>query len=179
MVEGQILTEHRRQRLDSRDGELVADPSGGIAKLVVIERHRGTGNVGLGFLHGLGPMNGALASTVAHDHHNLIVAGGDDASIRTAVEAAVEMGGGAVVCKGAKVIARLPLPFAGLISDRTLGEVREQLDTLTDAARSLGCDHPDPLMALSFVALEVIPSLKLTDLGLVDVEKFELVPLAV
>jgi adenine deaminase len=179
MVPGQILTKQRHERLETRDGQLVADAAGGIAKLAVIERHRGTGNVGLGFLHGLGPMNGAIASTVAHDHHNLIVAGGDDASMRTAIEEAVAMGGGAVVAHGSEMVARLPLPYAGLISDGTLDEVRGQLDRLTEEARSLGCDHPDPLMALSFVALEVIPSLKLTDLGLVDVEKFELVPLAI
>jgi adenine deaminase len=179
LVQGQILTEQHSKRLPAREGELVADPGLGIVKLAVIERHLGTGNVGLGFLQGLGPVAGALASTVAHDHHNLVVAGGDDLSMRTAIADVVAIGGGAVVTRGDEVLARLPLPLAGLISDLTLGDVREQLDGLTEAARSLGCDHPDPLMALSFVALEVIPSLKLTDLGLVDVEKFELVHLVV
>jgi adenine deaminase len=179
LLQGQILTEHRSERLQAKEGELVADHDLGIVKLAVIERHLGTGNVGLGFIQGLGPIAGALASTVAHDHHNLIVAGGDDLSMRTAIAEVVAIGGGAAVARGKEVLARLPLPLAGLISDLALGEVCEQLNQWTEAARSLGCDHPDPLMALSFVALEVIPALKLTDLGLVDVEKFELVPLAV
>ena len=173
------MTEEIVERLSAVDGELVADPGKEIAKLAVIERHRGTGNVGLGFVRGFGPLDGALACTVAHDHHNLIVLGSDDASMRTAIAALVRSGGGAAVARGEDVLAELPLPYAGLISDRSLDEVRGQLDALTAAARECGCTHPDPVMALSFVALEVIPSLKLTDRGLVDVERFELVPLAV
>ena len=179
LVPGQIVTEHLIEDLAAQDGHLVADPEAGLAKLAVIERHRGTGNVGLGFLRGLGPLQGALACTIAHDHHNLIVAGGDDGSMRTAIAEVVRLGGGAVVARGGEVLAGLPLPYAGLISERPLVEVRGQLDELAAAARRCGCDHPDPVMALSFVALEVIPSLKLTDRGLVDVEKFELVSLAV
>jgi adenine deaminase len=179
LVPGQIVTEQIVERVPTDGGRLVADRERGIAKLAVIERHRGTGNVGLGFLRGLGPLNGAIASTVAHDHHNLIVAGGDDRSMRTAIDEVVRLGGGAVVARGGEVLAELALPYGGLISDRPLTEVREMLDGLTAAARDCGCSHADPLMALSFVALEVIPSLKLTDLGLVDVDRFELVPLAV
>jgi len=179
LVPGQIVTEHRVEELPPRDGELVADPADGLAKLAVIERHRGTGNVGLGFLRGLGALDGALACTVAHDHHNLIVAGGDDVSMRSAIAEVVRLGGGVVVARGYEVLAGLPLPYAGLISDCPLANVRAQLDELSEAARTCGCTHPDPVMALSFVALEVIPTLKLTDLGLVDVERFELVPLAV
>jgi adenine deaminase len=179
LVPGQIVTEHLIEDLAVHDGHLVADPEAGLAKLAVIERHRGTGNVGLGFLRGLGPMKGALACTIAHDHHNLIVAGSDDESMRTAIAEVVRLGGGAVVARGGEVLAGLPLPIGGLISDRPLSEVRGQLDELAAAARRCGGDHPDPFMALSFVALEVIPSLKLTDRGLVDVERFELVPLAV
>jgi adenine deaminase len=179
LVPGQIVTENLVEDLAAHDGQLVADPEAGLAKLAVIERHRGTGNVGLGFLRGLGPLKGALACTIAHDHHNLIVAGADDESMRTAIAEVVRLGGGAVVAHGGEVLAALPLPYAGLISDRPLDEVRGQLDGLSEAARACGCTHPDPVMALSFVALEVIPSLKLTDRGLVDVERFELVPLAV
>jgi len=179
LVPGQIVTEHLVEDLVALEGQLVADPEAGLAKLAVIERHRGTGNVGLGFLRGLGPLKGALACTIAHDHHNLIVAGGDDTSMRTAIAEVVRLGGGAVVARGGEVLTGLPLPYAGLISDRSLSDVREQLDELAAAARCCGCDHPDPLMALSFVALEVIPSLKLTDRGLVDVERFELVSLVV
>jgi len=179
LVPGQIVTEHLIEDLAAHDGLLVADPADGLAKLAVIERHRGTGNVGLGFLRGLGPLKGALACTIAHDHHNLIVAGSDDESMRTAIVEAVRLGGGVVVARGHEVLAGMPLPYAGLISDRPLAEVRTQLDELSEAARTCGCTHPDPVMTLSFVALEVIPTLKLTDLGLVDVERFELVPLAV
>jgi adenine deaminase len=179
LISGQIVTESLVARLAARDGRLQADPRRGIAKLAVIERHHGTGNIGLGFVLGLGPLNGALACTVAHDHHNLIVAGGDDDSMLTAVAEVVRLGGGVVVARGNEVLAQLALPYAGLISDRPLPEVRERLDALNAAATDCGCIHSDPVMALSFVALEVIPSLKLTDLGLVDVERFELVPLAV
>jgi adenine deaminase len=177
-VPGQIVTEHRVESLPSDAGELLPDTEKGIVKLAVIERHLDTGNVGLGFLHGLGLAHGAMASTVAHDHHNLIVAGGDDRSMRTAIEEVVALGGGAAVTRGSEVLARLHLPFAGLMSDRAMPEVREALDALTHAAAMVGCHHPDPLMALSFVALEVIPSLKLTDLGLVDVDRFALVSLS-
>jgi len=179
LVPGQIVTEQIVDRLPAHDGHLSADLDRGIVKLAVIERHRGTGNVGLGFLCGLGRLEGAVACTIAHDHHNLIVAGSDDESMRTAVAEVVRLGGGAVVARGDEVLAELALPYAGLISDRPLVEVRELLDGLTAAASDCGCSHQDPVMALSFVALEVIPSLKLTDLGLVDVDRFELVPLAV
>ena len=179
LVPGQIVTETLIERMPGRDGELKADPERGIAKLAVIERHRGTGNIGLGFLKGLGPMDGAVASTVAHDHHNLIVVGSDDQSMRTAVRELVGVGGGVAVARGDEILEVLPLPRAGLISDRPLAEVRERIDRVAEAVRSCGCTHPDPVMALSFVALEVIPSLKLTDRGLVDVEKFDFVPLEV
>ncbi len=179
LVPGQIVTEALVERMPVRDGELMADPARGIAKLAVIERHRGTGNVGLGFLKGLGPMEGALACTVAHDHHNLIVVGSDDESMRTAIRELVRIGGGLAASKGDEILEALPLPRAGLISDRPMAEVRERLDSLARAIRDCGCTHPDPVMALSFVALEVIPTLKLTDRGLVDVEKFDFVPLEV
>ena len=179
LVPGQIVTEALVERMPVRDAELTADPARGIAKLAVIERHRGTGNIGLGFLKGLGSIKGALASTIAHDHHNLIVVGSDDESMRTAIRELVGIGGGVAVARGAEILEVLPLPRAGLISDRPLDEVRERLDRLSVAVLSCGCTHPDPVMALSFVALEVIPSLKLTDRGLVDVETFDFVPLEV
>ena len=142
LVPGQIVTEHLIEDLAAHDGLLVANSESGLAKLAVIERHRGTGNVGLGFLRGLGPLEGALACTVAHDHHNLIVAGGDDQSMLTAIAEVVRLGGGVVVARGHEVLAGLPLPYAGLISDRPLAEVRAQLDGLAKAATDLRLHPP-------------------------------------
>ncbi len=179
VIPDQVLTEHRVEELPVRDGEVVADPEQDILKLAVIERHRGTGNVGLGFVQGLGLRQGALAGSVGHDAHNLIVAGCDDVSMMTAARAVARMGGGLAVAVGEQVLATVPLPVAGLMSDRPVETVRFQMDNLTRAARSLGTSLPDPLMALSFLPLEVIPALKLTDQGLVDVEQFAFVSLFV
>jgi adenine deaminase len=114
---------------------------------------------------------------VAHDSHNLVVVGASDEEMRVAVAAIAEMGGGLVVVAGGQVRAACPLPIAGLMSDQPIEEVRDQVEALTGAAHALGCTLPDPFMTLSFLALPVIPSLKLTDKGLVDVNKFDLVPL--
>jgi len=179
LVPGQIMTTSETVELPAVDGLLNADPGRDIAKLAVIERHRGTGNVGLGFIRGLGLEHGAIAGTVAHDHHNLMVAGVDDHSMRTAIRAVVEMGGGLVATRDDEVLASLELPVAGLMSDRPIEEVRSGLDGLTNAVRDLGSDIDDPFMALGFAGLEVIPSLRLTDQGLVDVDRFELVSLFV
>jgi len=118
-----------------------------------------------------------MAGTVAHDHHNLVAVGADDASMRCAARAAVEMGGGLAVAVGERVVARLPLPVGGLMSDRPLAEVAAGYGRVVVAARELGSLAADPFMAMSFLALEVIPALKLTDRGLVDVERFEIVDL--
>jgi adenine deaminase len=162
-----------------RDGEAVADAGRDILKLAVIERHRGTGNVGLGFVQGLGLEHGALAGSVGHDAHNLIVAGCDDASMMTAARRVGDLGGGLVAAVGEEVLGEVPLPIAGLMSDRPLETVRRQMDELVRAAHSMGSGLHDPLMTLGFLALEVIPALKLTDQGLVDVEQFDFVPLFV
>jgi adenine deaminase len=161
----------------ARDGLAVADPSRDLLKMAVIERHGRSGNVGLGFVTGLGLARGAIAGTVAHDHHNLIVIGADDRSMLAAAHAVALAGGGQAAAEGDEVLALQPLPIAGLMSDRPIEEVREQMDRLLATARRLGSPLHDPFMAMSFLALEVIPSLKLTDKGLVDVEKFEIVPL--
>jgi len=179
VIPDQVLTEHRVEEVPVRDGEAMADPERDILKLAVIERHRMTGNVGLGFVWGLGLRQGALAGSVGHDAHNLIVAGCDDVSMMTAARAVAQMGGGLAVAVGEQVLATVPLPVAGLMSDQPVETVRFQMDNLTRAARSLGTSLPDPLMTLSFLPLEVIPALKLTDQGLVDVEQFAFVPLFV
>lgn len=156
-----------------------ADPERDLLKIAVVERHHGTGQTGIGFIRGFGLKVGALASTVAHDSHNIVVVGIEDTDIRTAVAELVAMGGGLVAVQRGRVAARLPLPIAGLMSDQPMASVCTGLEDLMAAARHMGCLLPDPFMTLSFMALPVIPSLKITDKGLVDVEKFAIVPLFV
>ncbi|GAB4257452.1 MAG: adenine deaminase [Deferrisomatales bacterium] len=175
LVPGQLVTEHRILPPRVIRGDVAADPERDLLKAAVVERHRGTGNVGLGFVQGLGLRRGALATTVAHDHHNLLVVGADDRSMRTAARAVAEAGGGLCAARGEEVLALLPLPLAGLLSDEPVEAVRDGLEELTAAARGLGCPPGDPFVALSFLGLEVIPALKLTDRGLVDVEAFQVV----
>jgi adenine deaminase len=177
LVPDQIVTRHLVKQVPVTAGQAVADVERDILKLAVVERHHGTGNVGLGFVHGLGLKRGALAGSVGHDAHNLTVAGCDDGSMMTAVRAVGEHGGGLVAAVGDQVLAQVPLPIGGLMSDQSLETVRGQMDQLVEAAQDLGSTLHDPLMTLGFLALEVIPSLKLTDQGLVDVEAFSFVSL--
>jgi adenine deaminase len=150
------------------------DPSADLLRLSVIERHHATGNVGSGFVRGFGLRGGALASSVAHDSHNIVVAAADDHDALVAARAAAELGGGLVVASGGEVRATVPLPLAGLMADRPPREIADQLANAESVARDLGCRVGAPFMALSFLALPVIPSLKLTDQGLVDVDAFAL-----
>jgi len=179
LVPGQLVTESLVDAPTVRDGFAVADPGRDLAKIAVLERHHGTGRIGLGFVRGFGLERGAFAGTVAHDAHNLVVVGVDDAAMERAVARLVEIGGGMVVVDGGEVTAELPLPVAGLLSDRPLDEVLSASAALNDAAEALGVHFPHPFQVLAFLALSVIPSLKITDRGLVDVDRFELVPLAV
>ena len=135
--------------------------------------------MGLGFIQGIGLKAGAMAGTIAHDHHNLVVIGADDASMMTAARSIADMGGGLAVANGDRLVSALPLPVAGLMSDRPISEVRHAYDKVLAAAASLGSELHDPFMAMSFMALEVIPKLKLTDRGLVNVDLFEFVNLFV
>jgi adenine deaminase len=176
---GELLTRNLTMEAAIENGYAVADTGRDLLKMAVIERHHATGNVGTGFVKGIGLTRGAIAGTVAHDHHNLVVIGADDESMRTAVEAVAEAGGGQAAADKDRVLARVPLPIAGLMSSRPAGAVSEDVRSLKRAAKSLGSPAPDPFTTMSFLALEVVPSLKLTDLGLVDVEKFEIVPLFV
>jgi adenine deaminase len=176
-IADQVVTEDLRLVPTTDNGHVVADPDRDILKIAVVERHRGTGNVGLGLVKGVGLKLGAIASSIAHDSHNIIVVGTDDDEMRAAVAAVAEMGGGQVVVASGEVQAACPLPIAGLMSDKPLEEVRDQVEALTKAAHALGCKLPEPLMTMSFLALPVIPSLKLTDKGLVDVTAFDHVPL--
>ncbi len=177
VIPEQVVTEDLRLEPTRKEGKIVPDPARDLLKIAVVERHHRTGNVGLGLVSGVGLKRGAIASSVAHDSHNIVVIGATDDEMRAAVAAVVEMGGGQVVIADGEVQAACPLPIAGLMSDQPLEEVATQVEALTEASHALGCTLPDPLMTMSFLALAVIPSLKLTDKGLVDVAKFDFVPL--
>ncbi|MFA5112185.1 MAG: adenine deaminase C-terminal domain-containing protein, partial [Desulfobaccales bacterium] len=177
LIPGQLLTDKRQYPAPIRDGRLATDPGRDLLKLAVVERHHGTGHVGLGLVQGFGLPQGALASSVAHDSHNLVVVGADEADMLQAVRHLVDLGGGMAVVAGGKVLADLALPIAGLMSPLPLDQVAAAYGRLKAAYHALGGSLPDPFMALSFLALPVIPALKLTDLGLVDVDRFQVVPL--
>ncbi len=179
LVPDQIVTESLVDEPAAENGLAVADPARDLAKVAVIERHLGTGRIGLGFVRGFGLKRGALGSTLAHDAHNIVVVGVDDHAMARAVGRLTELQGGIVVVEEQGVRAELPLPVAGLLSDRPLAEVIEASRACVAAAEALGCTFPAPFQMMAFLALSVIPSLKLTDRGLVDVERFELVPLRV
>ncbi|MFN2468440.1 MAG: adenine deaminase [Gaiellaceae bacterium] len=178
LVPGQIVTEALVEAPRVEEGFAVADPERDLAKIAVVERHLGTGRIGVGFVRGFGLRRGALASTFAHDAHNIVVVGVSDEDMALAVGCLAELGGGIVAVAEREVRAELPLPVAGLLSDAPLEEVIERSLGAVAAAVELGCTFPAPLQMLAFLALSVIPKLKLTDRGLVDVDRFELVPLA-
>jgi adenine deaminase len=177
--ENQLLTNAFTLDATIVDGHVVADTARDLLKMAVIERHHGSGSHGLGFIQGIGLQRGAIAGSIAHDHHNLVVIGADDNSMMTAARAVAEMGGGLVVAHDDQISAQLPLPIGGLMSDQPIHAVAEAYDALRAAARAQGSPLHDPFMAMSFMALEVIPNLKLTDKGLVDVTQFALVDLFV
>ena len=179
LVPDQVVTQLLTLELTTSDGVAVADTSQDLVKIAVVERHLGTGRIGLGFVRGSGLQRGALASTVSHDAHNIVVVGVTDEDMALAVTRLAELGGGIVAVDDGAIQAELPLPVAGLLADAPLEEVIERSLACNDAARSLGWSGATPFLTLSFLGLSVIPSLKITDRGLVDVDRFELVPLAV
>ncbi len=179
LVPGQIVTDSLVEQPTVRDGLAVADVDRDLAKIAVVERHLGSGRIGIGFVRGFGLKRGAIASTVAHDAHNIVCVGVDDGDMARAVGRLAELGGGMVVVDQRGVRAELPLAIAGLLSDQPLAVVLEQSRLLSDGVRALGCKVEAPFHAMGFLALSVIPALKITDHGLVDVERFQLVPLAV
>ena len=176
---GQIVTGGCELALPVKEGCFTADAAQDVVRLTVWERHQGSGRIGAGFLRGLGLRKGALASTVAHDSHNLIVAGVSEADMLAAVREVQRLGGGLAAVADGEVLASLALPLGGLLSEQPLEEVQRQLGALHAAARSLGVkkEH-DPFMTLAFLSLPVIPRWKLTDLGLVDVDLFQIVPVS-
>ncbi|PIE70135.1 MAG: adenine deaminase [Deltaproteobacteria bacterium] len=173
----QVFTETLWMVPRTENGMILAEPDRDILKIAVLERHTGSGRVGKGLVNGMGIRNGALASSVGHDAHNIIVVGDSDAAMETAVRAVIDMGGGYAAVKGTAVAATVPLRIAGLMSTEPVETVRASLDAVLDVAASLGSPLPDPFMTLGFLALAVIPELKITDHGLVDVDAFQVVPL--
>jgi adenine deaminase len=175
IIPGQIVTKKRVEKVKVEGGAIMPDTEKDILKLVVVERHRASGNVGLGLVKGFGLKRGALASSVGHDSHNIIAVGADDVDILRAIEEIENLQGGLVVCANREILASLPLPVAGLLSLEPLDEVVSQFQKLEETATSLGNLPPAPFSILSFLALPVIPELRLTDLGLVDVAEFRLI----
>ena len=178
LIPGEIVTEHLTISPEPVNGCFVADPDNDLVKIAVLERHRGSGGLALGFLKGLGLKHGAVASTVAHDSHNLIIAGTNDEDMAVAASEIKRLGGGLAVADQGRVIGSLPLPLAGLMADQSMEKTAAALAKLQDIVRGLGLvEGHDPFMTLAFMSLPVIPKLKLTEAGLVDVEKFEHVSL--
>jgi adenine deaminase len=173
IVPQQIVTRTAIVAPKVEGGEVVADPKRDILKLIVVERHRATGNVGVGFVRGFKLRTGALGSTVAHDAHNVVVVGATDGDILMAIDELARLQGGQVAVANGKVQARLGLPIAGLVSDRPLAEVIKGIEDLNVAARAMGCGLAAPFMTLSFLSLSPIPELKLTDQGLIDAVKMQ------
>ena len=179
IVPDQLITRQRIESIPVKNNRGVSDPSRDLLKIMVVERHKGTGNIGKGYVRGFGLKRGALASSVAHDSHNIIVVGTSDTDMQIALEAVAKMGGGLAAVLDARIMASLALPIAGLMSSAPVRKVRDQLDHLIKVAQDLGTVLKDPFMTLSFLALPVIPELKLTDIGLIDVNRFEPVSLFV
>ncbi len=174
-VPGQIITRRQLESVIIKDGLVMPDINRDILKLAVVERHRATGNIGLGLVTGFGLKRGALASSIAHDSHNIVAVGASDRDIFTAVKEVERLQGGLVAVAGGKILASLGLPIAGLLSAEPMETVVAGLEKLEQAARDLGATLPSPFATLSFLALPVIPELRLTDLGMVDVNEFRLV----
>jgi adenine deaminase len=177
VIPDQILSESRRATPTLREGCACADPEHDLLKVAVFDRHTASGRIGLGFAAGFGLRRGALASTVAHDAHPLVVVGADDDDMVLAARTVIATGGGQAVVAGGTVLASLALPLAGLLSPRSARDVADAEAALRAAAQGLGSVLPDPFATLSFLALPVIPHLRLTDEGLVDVDRFAAVPL--
>ena len=179
VIPSQLLTGTELVEPSVRDGCIVADPKRDLVKIAVLERHHASGRVGLGFATNVGLKRGAFASTVAHDAHNVVVLGVDDADMAACALRMPEIGGGIVIAEGGRVVEELPLPVAGLMSDQPLAEVHKRMHSMEQRLVGMGVTMNAPFMTLSFLALSVIPELKITDRGLVDVSRFELVPLGV
>lgn len=175
IIPGKIITEHLKETIPIRDGDKHPDPGRDLARIAVVERHGRNGNIATGFARGFEIKRGAIASTVCHDHHNIVAVGVNYADMALAAERLGEIEGGFVVAHDGRILAELALPVGGLMSLCSFEEVRESLAVLRDAARSLGVTLEEPFLQLAFLALPVIPALKITDRGMVDVTRFEII----
>ncbi len=175
ILEGKIITEHLHETVPVENGDKRPDPGRDLIRIAVVERHGKNGNIATGFVRGFGLKAGAIASTVCHDHHNIAVVGADYADMALAANRLTEIEGGFVVARGGEVLAELSLPVAGLMSLERFETVRDRLVALRAAARSLGVVLEEPFLQLAFLALPVILALKITDRGMVDVERFEII----
>ena len=171
VIPGKIITEHLRLSLPRSGGHVAVDPAQDAVKVAVVARHGVNRNIGVGFVKGFGLKRGAIASSVGHDSHNICVVGADDSDMAVAVNRLREIQGGFVVVSGGAVQAELALPIAGLMSDRPFEAVRDALHPLRHAAKALGVTLPEPFLQVAFLPLPVIPHLKITDLGMVDVDR--------
>lgn len=175
VIPHQLITKSVMSDVKVVDGNAVSNVETDTLKICVIERHRATGNIGKGFVKGFNLKCGAIASTVAHDSHNMIVIGTNDFDMYTAAVALIKCQGGKVVVKDGEIISQLPLPIAGLMSDREFDFVVEKCEELNQAAHSIRCQLEDPFMTMGFLSLPVIPELKITDKGVFDTNKFDFV----
>lgn len=179
VIPGQLITKQSVELAKIENDYAVSDTENDILKIAVIERHKATGNIGLGFVKGFGLKSGAIASTVAHDSHNMIVIGTNDEDMYYAAVELVKSQGGKIIVENGKTLSHLPLPIAGLMSDLPAKEVMTRISELEAASRQIGCKVDDPFMSMAFLSLSVIPELKITDKGLIDVNKFAVTDLFV
>ena len=179
VIPAKVGSIERHVTLQAKDSYLESDPSQDVLKTVVFERHHETGKKGFGFVKGFGITNGAMASTVAHDAHNLLVIGTNDADMALAANTLIQCGGGMVAVQDGKVLGVVPLPIAGLMSDKPLEEMSQMVENLEQAWAKIGCTMPSPFMTMALIALACLPELRLTNRGLVDCTTFQFVPLEV
>lgn len=177
MVPRQIINHDTIRELDVKDGAVLADLKQDILKLAVVERYGKNGNIGIGFVHGFQLEKGAMAYSMSHDHHNIVVVGADDTDMALAVNEVARLKGGLAVAADGRILGSMELPIGGLMSQLPAEDVMTRLDELNEMARSLGCRMDAPFMSLSFVSLPTVPDLGLTDMGLVDVLNHRLLPL--
>ena len=173
VIPHQLVTKSTLSEIKIQDGNAVSNTENDTLKICVIERHRATGNIGKGFVKGFNLKSGAIASTVAHDSHNMIVVGTNDYDMYIAAVELVKSQGGKVVVNNGEILSKLPLPIAGLMSDKDFGYVLDKCEELNKAAHSIGCTLDDPFMTMAFMSLPVIPELKITDKGIFDTNKFD------